>query len=166
MQLVLEGTAAVRWADAARPPLSDPGAAVVRPVAVATCDIGVAVLRGRYPLAGTYPFGHEAVAEVVEVGDDVRTVSPGDRVVVPFQISCGACGRCRRGRTQPVFSMYSRCGTFHTGRAHVRSAIDRVLTLVAVGVDPSIVTSDVVPWDDAVAALTDQPMKLVVARSQ
>lgn len=36
----------------------------------------------------------------------------------------------------------------------------------AVGFDPSIVTSDVVPWDDAVAALSDPPTKLAVARSQ
>jgi threonine dehydrogenase-like Zn-dependent dehydrogenase len=81
-QLVLEGTAAVRWADATRPPLSDAGAAVVRPLAVATCDIDVAVLRGRYPLARPYPFGHEAMAEVVESGT-----------------TCAPCGPCRRGPT-------------------------------------------------------------------
>jgi threonine dehydrogenase-like Zn-dependent dehydrogenase len=43
--------------------------------------------------------GHEAVAEVLAVGSDVRTVRPGDRVVVAFQISCGECDRCRRGLT-------------------------------------------------------------------
>lgn len=36
---------------------------------------------------------------MVAVGDDVRQVSPGDRVIVPFQISCGRCDRCRKGLT-------------------------------------------------------------------
>src|SRR5436309_1751797 len=63
----------------------------------ATSD--VAVLRGRFPLEGPYPFGHEGVAEVVEVGAGVRSVAVGDIVVVPFQISCGRCPACTRGRT-------------------------------------------------------------------
>jgi alcohol dehydrogenase len=43
--------------------------------------------------------GHVCVAEVIDVGPDVECVRPGDRVVVPFQISCGTCGACRRGLT-------------------------------------------------------------------
>jgi alcohol dehydrogenase len=39
------------------------------------------------------------VAEVVDVGDAVAGFAPGDRVCVPFQISCGECDPCRRGRT-------------------------------------------------------------------
>jgi threonine dehydrogenase-like Zn-dependent dehydrogenase len=98
-RLILEGTAAVRWEEADAPGLADPAGAIVRPVAVATCDLDVAVLTGRYPLPGPYPFGHEAIAEVTEVGSSVTTVAPGDLVIVPFQISCGSCGPCRRGRT-------------------------------------------------------------------
>ena len=51
------------------------------------------------PFKGPYAFGHECVAEVLAIGDAVRGVRPGDRVLVPFQISCGACERCRRGLT-------------------------------------------------------------------
>ncbi len=333
---MLIGPGSVRWEETADPPPPEPDAAIVRPIAVATCDLDVGVLRGEYPLPGPYPLGHEGVAEVVEVGTDVATVSPGDRVVVPFQISCGACGPCRRGRTGncaahqrmstyglgtmgglewggfladlvvvphadamlvaladgadpvaiasasdnipdgwravgpplaadpvadvlvvggnpasiglyaagiavtlgssvtyldhdaerlliaerlgadpmdgpvprkvgafpvvvdasgteeglrcalnstafdgtctstsvyledpalPLMSMYSRCCTFHTGRAHVRPAIPVVLDLVAAGFDPSLVTSSVASWADAVVALSDPPMKLVVTRS-
>jgi alcohol dehydrogenase len=338
-QLLLDGPGSLHWAEAPDP---DPGpeAAVVRPLAVATCDLDVGVLQGAYPLPGPYPFGHEAVAEVVEVGDGVRAFRPGDRVVVPFQISCGACAACRRGRTGncaahppmstfglgpmgglgwgglladlalvphadamlvplpvrvdpvvaasasdnipdayravgpglaadpgaevlvvagtggpasiglyaaglavalgagrvvyvdddterlaiaaalgaepqedptrrkvgafpitvhagggeahlrcalestafdgtctsvsvlfddpavPLFRMYSRCCTLHTGRAHVRPVIPAVLDLVAEGrFDPTLVTSAVVSWEDAVEALADPPMKLVVSRS-
>ncbi|MBA3303825.1 MAG: dehydrogenase, partial [Acidimicrobiia bacterium] len=64
----------------------------------------------------------------------------------------------------PLFSMYSRCCTFHTGRAHARPAIDRVLELVLAGFDPSVVTSAVVAWSDATDALAQPPMKLVLTR--
>jgi alcohol dehydrogenase len=96
---MLDGTASVRWEETDEPFLPGPDAALVRPVAIATCDLDVAVLGGRYPLASPYPFGHEGVVEVVEVGTAVTTVSPGVRAVVPFQISCGLCPPCRRGRT-------------------------------------------------------------------
>jgi threonine dehydrogenase-like Zn-dependent dehydrogenase len=43
------------------------------------------------------PFGHEFVAEVVQVGDDVCRRTVGEQVVVPFQISCGFCWHCRQG---------------------------------------------------------------------
>jgi threonine dehydrogenase-like Zn-dependent dehydrogenase len=43
--------------------------------------------------------GHELVGEVVEVGDDVRTLSVGARVVAPFTTSCGRCFYCRAGLT-------------------------------------------------------------------
>jgi threonine dehydrogenase-like Zn-dependent dehydrogenase len=336
-QLMLDGPGALRWEERPEPELSSPVAAVVRPLAVATCDLDVGVLQGVFPLEGPYPFGHEGVAEVVEVGAAVTSVAPGDRVVVPFQISCGACEPCRRGRTGncaehprmstyglgtmgglgwgglladlalvphadamlvplpegmspeavasasdnipdgwravgpqlaadpgaevlvvggapasiglyaagiavalgaarvvyldddpgrqevaaalgaevldgpppkkagaflitvdssgsqeglrcalnstafdgtctstsvfledptvPMFSMYSRCCTLHTGRAHARPAIPAVLDLVGRGFDPSLVTSDVARWDDAVDALSAPPMKLVVSRA-
>ncbi len=335
-RLMLEGTAKVRWEEVVDPEPPGPGGALARPVAVATCDLDVAVLSGRFPLPGPYPFGHEGVIEIVEVGDEVTTVVPGDRAVVPFQISCGACEPCRRGRTGncaahprlstyglgemggikwgglladliavphadamlvklpagmdplavasasdnipdgwrtvgpqlaadagaevlvvggdggphsiglyavglavalgagqvtyldhdatrlavaialgaqvieghpprkagafpitvdasgtpeglrcalnstafdgtctspsvylddppvPMFSMYSRCCTLHTGRAHVRPAIPIVLDLVASGFDPSLVTSAVVPRGDVLDALAHPPMKLII----
>jgi len=56
---------------------------------------------GCRPFTGPFPFGHECVAEVVRTGAAVRSVAPGDVVVVPFQISCGrgptaACATDRR----------------------------------------------------------------------
>jgi threonine dehydrogenase-like Zn-dependent dehydrogenase len=43
--------------------------------------------------------GHEFMGEVVEVGNNVKNLSIGDRVVVPFPIACGRCAHCRRGLT-------------------------------------------------------------------
>lgn len=41
--------------------------------------------------------GHEPMGIVEEVGREVRGLTPGDRVVVPFQVACGACFMCERG---------------------------------------------------------------------
>lgn len=89
------GTVVAREGTPAR--LTSDLAAVVRPVAVSTCDMDAIALSGvvRFRAA---PLGHEAVAVVVEVGDRVSLVRPGDRVVVPWQISCGSCARCQRGQ--------------------------------------------------------------------
>jgi threonine dehydrogenase-like Zn-dependent dehydrogenase len=73
--------------------------ALVRPIAVATCDLDQMIARGVSPFPPPFPLGHESVAEVLEIGDAVRTVRPGDVVAVPFQPACGACGFCRRGLT-------------------------------------------------------------------
>lgn len=337
-QLIFEAPGQVRWDDGPEPALGGPQGALIRPIAVSTCDLDVATIRGIYPVEGDYPLGHEAVAEVIEVGEAVSTLKPGDRVIVPFQISCGTCPSCQRGRTGnctsvprlstfglgrlgglqwgglladlahvpfadamlvplpagidphdaasagdnisdawrcvgpqlegepgadvlvvagrsgpnsiglyasglatalgagrvtyldddderleiaaafgaepldmepptkvgsypitvdasgteaglrcalnstafdgvctspsvyltdptiPMFAMYSRCCTLHTGRAHVRPAIPRVLEAMAAGFDPSKVTSAVVSWDDADAAIADPPLKLVITR--
>jgi threonine dehydrogenase-like Zn-dependent dehydrogenase len=48
--------------------------------------------------------GHEAMGVVREVGDEVSTLQVGDRVVVPFNISCGTCWMCSRG-------LFSQCET-------------------------------------------------------
>jgi threonine dehydrogenase-like Zn-dependent dehydrogenase len=100
----------LEWREAPDPKLEGDGEAVVRPVALATCDIDVAFVQGRFP-AEPFPFGHECVAEVTDVGDEVGTVKPGDLVSVPFQISCGKCDACREGRTGNCDSV-SRLATF------------------------------------------------------
>src|SRR5579875_1911226 len=41
--------------------------------------------------------GHESMGEVVEVGSGVKKLRKGDRVVIPFTITCGECEQCRRG---------------------------------------------------------------------
>lgn len=99
------------WRDVPAPPPPAPDGAVVHPVAVATCDLDRAMALGRTAFPLPMQFGHECVAEVVEVGDAVASVRPGDRVVVPFQISCGGCAPCRAGLTSncasvPPISMY------------------------------------------------------------
>lgn len=102
----------LEWTEVPEPGIEGPKQAVVQPLAVATCDLDLAIIRGLAPIPGPFAFGHEFVADVIEVGDDVRSVKAGDRVVVPFQITCGECDRCRRGLTanctgvEPKRAMY------------------------------------------------------------
>jgi alcohol dehydrogenase len=98
-QLTFQGPGQLAWEEVAAPRLSGDGDALVRPVAVATCDLDAALVDGRAPLPGPFAFGHEFVAEIVEAAPGVEAARAGDRVIVPFQISCGVCERCRRGLT-------------------------------------------------------------------
>lgn len=98
-QLEITGERSVEWREAAAPALQGDAEALVRPLAVAMCDLDAAFLTGLLPMGEPFPLGHECVAEVAEVGDGVETVRPGDRVIVPFQISCGTCAACAAGNT-------------------------------------------------------------------
>lgn len=91
-QLVFVEPGTLEWQDG---PDSEPGPgqAVVRPLAVARCDLDIAMAAfGIFP--GPYPVGHEIAGEVVAVGPGVTGVRPGQRVAVPFQVSCGTCRPC------------------------------------------------------------------------
>lgn len=121
LQFIARGR--LEWRGAAEPSLDAPTDALVRPFAVARCDLDAAFLfhspglpirlaaavhwadprilgdLGARPFAGPFPYGHECVAEVTAVGPDVRDRTVGDVVIVPFQVSCGRCLTCRRGLT-------------------------------------------------------------------
>jgi alcohol dehydrogenase len=98
-QLTFAEAGRLEWREVSEPRIEGDGEAIVRPLAVATCDLDLAFVRGVAPAGREFAFGHECVAEVVEVGEAVTVAGPGDLVSVPFQISCGQCGRCRRGQT-------------------------------------------------------------------
>lgn len=146
-QLTFVGPGHFEWREVPAPTLGAGTDAVVRPLAVARCDLDLYIAIGvlRYP--GPFAFGHEMVAEVVEVGDRVPTLRPGDRVVVPFQLSCGRCPSCRRGLTNscesyPFGAAYGLAPT--SGKDFGGALSDRVLVPFAdhmllplpVGVDP------------------------------
>ena len=100
-QMVFVEAGRLEWQDAPDPE-PGPGQAVVRPLAVSRCDLDIAMAAfGIFP--GPFPVGHEVAAEVVAVGAGVRRVAPGQRVAVPFQVSCGVCDPCRERH-------YAACG--------------------------------------------------------
>lgn len=117
-QLTFRGPGQLQWEEVASPRLSGDRDALVRPIAVATCDLDAWVIAGKAPLPGPFAFGHEFVAEVVAVADGVEAPRQGDRVIVPFQISCGVCERCRR-------SLTASCDTAGAGAAFGMAPIAR-----------------------------------------
>ena len=104
-QLTLVEPHRLEWQDVEAPRREDGDDALVRPLAAATCDLDALIIAGETPYQPPVAIGHECVAEVVEGSRQ------GSLVSVPFQISCGACDRCRRGLTGncervPPLSMY------------------------------------------------------------
>ena len=90
----------IEWREAPAPTLSDDADVLVRPLAASFCDLDRAIARGHSPFVGPFALGHEAVGEVVDVGAGaaLHGMEPGQRVVIPFYVSCGACDRCTAGR--------------------------------------------------------------------
>ena len=76
-------------------PQAGPGEVVCRVVACGVCgsDVSDAYVARKLPAV----LGHEVVGEVLQAGDGVTSVAPGDRVVVHHHAPCGECRRCRRG---------------------------------------------------------------------
>jgi threonine dehydrogenase-like Zn-dependent dehydrogenase len=89
----------LRHIDVSEPRLEFDSDAIVRPVAATTCDLDRAIIAGFTPFRGPFALGHEAVAEVVDVGNDTGELRPGQLVVVPWHVYCGTCVRCEAGRT-------------------------------------------------------------------
>ncbi|WP_330357636.1 zinc-dependent alcohol dehydrogenase family protein [Streptomyces chartreusis] len=95
---VFHGAGESAWEEVPDPAIKEPTDAIVRVGAVTICGTDLHILKGDVPEVqpGTV-LGHEAVGEIVEVGSDVRTVRPGDRVLVSCITSCGRCSYCRQG---------------------------------------------------------------------
>lgn len=104
-QLTLVEPGRLEWLDVPEPQLQGRGEALVRPIAVARCDVDLPMVRGLTPDPPPIAMGHEFVAEIVELSEQVFGLQRGQRVVVPFQISCGECERCRRGLTNSCMAV-------------------------------------------------------------
>jgi threonine dehydrogenase-like Zn-dependent dehydrogenase len=98
--VVWRGPGEIDLAEVPDPKVAEPTDAVVRLTMSAICGTDLHMIRGTFPgmQEGTV-LGHEGVGVVEEVGSAVRGFRPGDRVVVPSTICCGACSYCRAGYT-------------------------------------------------------------------
>ena len=86
------------WCEAPEPRIEGPDQAIVRPLAVARCDLDLPIIQRKTLFRPPFAIGHEFVGEVVETSEDLAHEWPsGTRVAVSFQISCGHCASCKRG---------------------------------------------------------------------
>jgi threonine dehydrogenase-like Zn-dependent dehydrogenase len=103
--LTWQGIEDVRIEEVPDPRIQEPTDAVVRVTSTAICgsDLHLYKVLAPYLQPGDI-LGHEFMGIVEEVGSGVTNLSAGDRVVVPFNISCGTCWMCERG-------LFAQCET-------------------------------------------------------
>jgi threonine dehydrogenase-like Zn-dependent dehydrogenase len=103
--VVFHGIGDIRVDDVPEPTIQDPTDAIVRLTSSAICGTDLHFVRGT--MSGFRPgtiLGHEGVGIIEQLGDDVRNLEVGDRVVIASTIACGSCSYCRAG-------YYAQCDT-------------------------------------------------------
>ena len=103
--LVWHGRRDIRYESVPDPAIIADTDAIIRVTTTAICgsDLHLYEVLSPFMTAGDI-IGHEPMGIVEEVGRGVSHIKPGDRVVIPFNISCGSCYMCRR-------HLYSQCET-------------------------------------------------------
>ncbi|MGN6501922.1 MAG: alcohol dehydrogenase catalytic domain-containing protein, partial [Pseudolysinimonas sp.] len=98
--LTWQGTGRVAVEGVDDPRIVEPTDVIIRVTSTAICgsDLHLLDVLGPFMHRGDV-LGHEPMGIVVDTGREVRTLSTGDRVVVPFVIACGHCYMCQRGLT-------------------------------------------------------------------
>ena len=96
--VIWEGPRQIAVADVPDPKIEEPTDAIIKVTSSGICgsDLHLYEALGPFMTPGDV-MGHEPMGEVLEVGDEVTHIKPGDRVVIPFNISCGHCYMCDHG---------------------------------------------------------------------
>ena len=103
--LTWQGKRSVSVEEVPDPRIQEPTDAIVRITSTGLCgsDLHLYEVLGMFIDEGDV-LGHEPMGVVEEAGPEVTAVRPGDRVVVPFNVSCGTCYMCANG-------LHSQCET-------------------------------------------------------
>lgn len=162
----IHGVRDIRLTDEPDPAIKDPTDAIVRVVAGCVCGSDLWDYRGDNAINAGSTIGHECVGLVEEVGGEVRNVSPGDVVIVPFDHCDNTCAHCLAG-------MHAACdnlGFTVSGQAELARVTQADGSLVKTSGAPDdaalpalLALSDVMPtgWHAAVSANV-QPGSTVV----
>ena len=115
--LTWQGKRDVRVETVPDPRIESPTDAIVRITSTAICgsDLHLYEVLGPFLTPGDV-LGHEPMGIIEEVGSEVTHVGPGDRVVVPFNISCGSCWMCSR-------NLFAQCETTQVREAGKGAAL-------------------------------------------
>jgi glutathione-independent formaldehyde dehydrogenase len=122
-----EGARQMSVSDQPKPKLTSPSDALLRVTTSGICGSDLPMYEGRTPLKKGTIVGHEILEVSDEVGEAVRSIKKGDRVVLPFNIACGYCYNCHRGFTNACLTMnpegasagygYAGMGPYQGGQA-------------------------------------------------
>ncbi|MEU4832538.1 zinc-dependent alcohol dehydrogenase [Streptosporangium sp. NPDC023615] len=103
--LTWHGKRDVRVEEVPDPVIKEPNDAIIKVTTTAICGSDLHLYEVLGPFLGEGDIlGHESMGVVQEVGPDATGLAPGDRVVIPFNISCGHCHMCGTG-------LYAQCET-------------------------------------------------------
>src|SRR5581483_7776955 len=128
--LCWQGKKSVRVENVPDPQILNPRDAIIKLTTTAICGSDLHLYDGYIPTMRQGDIlGHENMGEVVEIGSAVKNLKKGDRVVIPFTISCGECFFCKKelwslcdnsnpnARTAETFFGHSPSGLF--GYSHM-----------------------------------------------
>jgi S-(hydroxymethyl)glutathione dehydrogenase/alcohol dehydrogenase len=90
-----QGSHSVKVKEVQDPAIEKNDDIIVRITSTAICGSDLHLYQGSMPLPEGYIIGHEPMGIVEEVGPEVTRVKKGDRVVIPFTVSCGQCFYCK-----------------------------------------------------------------------
>ncbi|MFE4662622.1 Zn-dependent alcohol dehydrogenase [Streptomyces hydrogenans] len=88
-----------------------PGRVRIRVRATGLCHSDVSAMSGVLPQPAPFIPGHEGAGEILDVGDGVTGLTPGQRVLLCWLPACGSCAACRRGQTQLCLAGFMNAGT-------------------------------------------------------
>ena len=148
--MVYRGPYKIRVEDKPDPVIEHPNDAIVRVELASICGSDLHLYHGMIPDTRIgHTFGHEFIGRVVEVGPSVQSLTPGDRVMVPFNIYCGSCYFCARG-------LYSNCHNVNAnatavggiyGYSHTAGGYDggqaELVRVPFADVGPSVIPDDI-----------------------
>jgi aryl-alcohol dehydrogenase len=134
---------------------------LVKLAATGICHTDVAIVEQILPLPLPYILGHEGAGVVVEVGDAVTNVAPGDHVVLTFG-SCGNCRQCACGHpaycsSQPLLNF---AGRRSDGSATVHNSRGEPVNASFFG-QSSFATHSVVPVRNVIKVRRDAPLEFL-----
>src|ERR1700745_2650090 len=113
--------------DHPKPRLKSPTDALLRVTTSGICGSDLHMYDGRTPLEHGTVVGHEIMGVIEDVGEAVKSIKKGVRVVLPFNVACGFCFNCHRGHTEACLPMnpaappaaygYAGMGPYQGGQA-------------------------------------------------
>ncbi len=128
--LCWEGKHSVAVKTVKDPRILSPRDAIIKVTTAAICGSDLHLYDGYIPTMKKGDImGHETMGEVVEVGPEVKNVSVGNRIVIPFDIACGSCAHCKEedfsfcDNTNPnavlADTLYAHGGSALFGYSHI-----------------------------------------------
>ena len=129
--VTFQGAKDIKVKDVDAPKIQTNEDIIVRITSTAICGSDLHIYKGAIPMSKDYIIGHEPMGIVEEVGPGVTRVKKGDRIVLPFNVSCGHCYYCENemesqcDNTNPIekldtgayFGYSERYGDYQGGQA-------------------------------------------------